>query len=132
MAYVENVAVFLLQCIQFNVINCKYDYVDKPDFTANELVILVNERLEGRPGIGSQIPWVIGVLAGYFADFLSSIGIKLPISYIRLNKFCSSSAFSSAKNDLNEFQAPFTLQEDLESSLVSEFINPDTKKMFFY
>lgn len=113
------------------MINCKYDYVDKPDFTANELVILVNERLGGGPGVVLQIPWVVGNFGGYFADFLSLIGIKLPISSIRLNKFCSSSALSSVKNNLYEFRAPFTLQEDLERTLVSQFINPDTKKMFF-
>jgi nucleoside-diphosphate-sugar epimerase len=132
MAYVGNVAAFLLQCIQSNVRNRKYNYVDKPDFTMNELVTLVRERLGGRPGVGLRIPWVVGILGGYFADFLSLVGIKLPISSIRVKKFCSTSEFSSAKDDLDEFQPPFTLQEGLERTLLSEFINPDPKKIIFF
>ena len=98
----------------------------------NELVSLVRGKLRGSSSVGIRIPKVIGLMAGYTADILAKLGIKLPISSIRVKKFCASSEFSSAKADLDGFEAPFSLQEGLDRTLETEFINPDPDRQIFY
>ena len=59
----------------------------------NELVSLVRGKLRGKPSVGIRIPKFIGLMAGYTADILAKLGVKLPISSIRVKKFCASSEF---------------------------------------
>ena len=132
MAYVENLSAFLVKCIESDKKYAVYNYVDTPDFTMNELVSLVRGKLRGSSSVGIRIPKVIGLMAGYTADILAKLGIKLPISSIRVKKFCASSEFSSAKADLDGFEAPFSLQEGLDRTLETEFINPDPDRQIFY
>lgn len=132
MAYVENLAAFLIKCIEADEKYAVYNYVDTPDFTMNELVSLVRGKLRGKPSVGIRIPKFIGLMAGYTADILAKLGIKLPISSIRVKKFCASSEFSSAKHELDGFEAPFSLQEGLDRTLEAEFINPDPNRQIFY
>jgi GlcNAc-P-P-Und epimerase len=132
MAYVENLAAFLVKCIESDEKYAVYNYVDTPDFTMNELVCLVRGKLRGSPSVGIRIPKFIGLMAGYTADVLAKLGVKLPISSIRVKKFCASSEFSSAKQELDGFEAPFTLREGLDRTLEAEFINPDPDRQIFY
>ena len=132
MAYVENLSAFLVKCIEADEKYAVYNYVDTPDFTMNKLVSLVRCKLRGDPSIGIRIPKSIGLLMGYIADGLAKLGVKLPISSIRIKKFCASSEFSSAKGELDGFIAPYSLQEGLDRTLEAEFINPDPKRPIFY
>ena len=132
MAYVENLAAFLVKCIKSEEKYAVYNYVDTPDFTMNELVSFVRGKLRGKSSVGLRIPKFIGLIAGYTADVLAELGVKLSISSIRVKKFCASSEFSSAKGELDGFEAPFTLQEGLDRTLEAEFINPDPDRQIFY
>ena len=132
MAYVENLSAFLVKCIESDEKYAVYNYVDTPDFTMNELVSLVRGKLRGKPSVGIRIPKFIGLIAGYTADVIAKLGVKLPISSIRVKKFCASSEFSSAKHELDGFEAPFSLQEGLDRTLEAEFINPDPDRQIFY
>lgn len=132
MAYVGNLAAFLVKCIESDEKYAVYNYVDTPDFTMNQLVSLVRGKLRGKPSVGIRIPKIIGLMLGYAADVLALLGAKLPISSIRVKKFCASSEFSSAKADLDGFEAPYTLQEGLDRTLEAEFINPDPDRQVFY
>ena len=132
MAYVENLSAFLVKCIESDKKYAVYNYVDTPDFTMNELVSLVRGKLRGKSSVGIRIPEFIGLMAGYTADVLAKLGVKLPISSIRVKKFCASSEFSSAKHELDGFEAPYTLQEGLDRTLEAEFINPDPDRQIFY
>ena len=132
MAYVENLSAFLVKCIETDEKYAVYNYVDTPDFTMNELVSLVRGKLRGKPSVGIRIPTFIGLMAGYTADILAKLGVRLPISSIRVKKFCASSEFSSAKADLDGFEAPYTLREGLDRTLEAEFINPDPGRQIFY
>jgi nucleoside-diphosphate-sugar epimerase len=131
-AYVENLAEFLLKCIDLEEKYVVYNYVDTPDFSMNELVSLVHGKLRGRPSVTIRVPKFIGLMAGYIADFLSKFGVKLPISSIRIKKFCTSSEFASTQGELNGFVAPYTLQEGLDRTLEAEFINSDPDRQLFY
>ena len=132
MAYVENLAAFLVKCIESDEKYAVYNYVDTPDFTMNELVSLVRGKLRGKSSVGIRIPKFIGLMAGYTADILAKLGVKLPISSIRVKKFCASSEFSSAKHELDGFEAPYTLREGLDRTLEAEFIYPDPDRQIFY
>ena len=132
MAYVENLSAFLVKCIESDEKYAVYNYVDTPDFTMNELVSLVRGKLRGKSSVGVRIPKFIGLMAGYTADILAKLGVKLPISSIRIKKFCASSEFLSAKADLDGFEAPYTLREGLDRTLEAEFINPDPDRQIFY
>jgi hypothetical protein len=98
----------------------------------NELVSLVRGKLRGSPSVGIRIPKFIGLMVGYMADALAKLGVRLPISSIRVKKFCASSEFSSAKGELDGFVAPYSLQEGLDRTLEAEFINPDPDRQIFY
>jgi nucleoside-diphosphate-sugar epimerase len=132
MAYVENLSAFLVKCIESDEKYAVYNYVDTPDFTMNELVSLVRGKLRGQSSVGIRIPKFIGMMAGYTADILAKLGIKLPISSIRVKKFCASSEFSTAKHELDGFEAPYSFQEGLDRTLEAEFINPDPNRQIFY
>ena len=109
-----------------------FNYVDSPDFSMNELVAYVRRKLRGNQSVGLRIPIIIGLFAGYIADGLALLGLKLPISSIRVKKFCASSEFSSAKSQLNSFEAPFFYSWGLDRTLEAEFINPDPKRQIFF
>ena len=132
MAYVENLSAFLVRCIESDKKYAVYNYVDAPDFTMNELVSFVRVKLRGKTSVGIRIPKLVGLMVGYAADVVAELGVKLPISSVRVKKFCASSEFSSAKADLDGFVPPFTLQEGLERTLEAEFINPDPDREVFF
>ena len=75
-----------MKCIQSNEKYAVYNYVDTPDLTMNELVSVVRSKLRGKPSVGIRIPKLVGLLAGYSADILAKLGVKLPISSIRVKK----------------------------------------------
>lgn len=124
MSYVGNVIAF----IEFLISNRKsgyniYNYVDKPDFTTNDLVHHTGEILKKKiPSI--KIPYTIGMFAGYCFDILAYLANKkLPISSIRVKKFCAVTKYDSTKAMSSGFVPPFTLEEGLKRMLEAEFNN---------
>ena len=132
-AYIKNVIAFLEECISSTESYSLYNYVDTPDLDMNSLIKNVRVFLNKENTSGIRLPYWFGILLGYLADSFSYMsGRNLPLSSIRVKKFCSSSAFSSAKFKLNNFKAPFSLDEALEKTLNSEFINPDPNSEIFF
>lgn len=121
MAYVENVAAFLEHSISFNPNLYTYNYVDKPDLSMNNLISYVNNLL-GKPiNMKFRLPFFLGILIGFFFDF---IGVfthkKMPISLIRIKKFCSNSVYDSTVSATG-FIPPVSLIEGLERTVSFEF-----------
>ena len=133
MAYIGNVVAFLETCIASDRQYGVFNYVDTPDLTMNELVSQVRAKLRGESGVGPRLPYWLGIIMGHAADFVSKIsGVKLPISSIRVKKFTSSTEFNSAKNKLDGFEPPFSLDIGLKRTLESEFLSPNpTREIFF-
>jgi len=133
MAYIGNVVAFLVTCIATDEKYGLYNYVDTPDLTMNELVSQVRTKLKGKTGVGFRLPYWLGLLLGYIADFVAVISGKiLPISSIRVKKFASSTEFRTAKVRLDDFDAPFQLSEGIQLTLQSEFLSPDLSREIFY
>jgi GlcNAc-P-P-Und epimerase len=133
MAYIGNIVAFLETCIATDQKYGLYNYVDTPDLTMNELVSQVRTKLKGKSGVGPRLPYWLGLLLGFAADFVAKLsGKNLPVSSIRVKKFASSTEFNSAKASLDSFHAPFLLSQGVERTLQSEFIAPEPNRELFH
>ncbi|QFS84840.1 NAD(P)-dependent oxidoreductase [Roseivivax sp. THAF197b] len=133
MAYVGNVAAFLETAAERGDGYQLYNYVDKPDFDMNKLVAKVRKQLSAKKGVGARLPYWFGLLLGYVADGVASItGKSLPVSSIRVKKFCATTAFASNASALDGFTAPFPMGDALDRTLDAEFINPDPNREIFF
>lgn len=125
MAYVGNVSAFIRHLIDnstngYNVFN----YTDKPDLTMNELLHSTSKIL-GRSIPAIRLPYWIGLCGGKCFDALAWItSRKLPISSVRVEKFCATTQFDATKAHTCGFKAPYTLLEGLSKTLSYEFATP--------
>lgn len=132
MAYVGNIVAFvkyMMENVQegYNVFN----YIDKPDCDMNHLVNHVSRILNKHiPSI--HFPYWLGMMGGYGFDLLAKIlRKKLPISSVRVKKFCATTEFDSSKAHSTGFIPPFTLDEGLARTLEFEFVHPRTDDIQF-
>ncbi|WP_417269137.1 NAD-dependent epimerase/dehydratase family protein [Celeribacter sp.] len=133
MAYIGNVVAFLEACIETDLEYAVFNYSDTPDFDMNTLVKTARKTLKGQENVGFRLPYWFGLSLGYVADVITSVtGKKLPISSIRVKKFCTSTAFSSAPSKLDGFEPPYTLHEGIDRTLESEFLSPDVNRDVFF
>ncbi|TDS13778.1 NAD-dependent epimerase/dehydratase family protein [Sphingobacterium paludis] len=122
MAYVGNIVAFIQFLVENKTVGLEvYNYVDKPDFTTNDLVYhtgkVLNKKIPTR-----RIPYWLGMLGGYGFDVLAwATRKKLPISSVRVKKFCAVTQFDSSKAMGSGFTPPFTMEEGLRRTLKSEF-----------
>jgi nucleoside-diphosphate-sugar epimerase len=133
MAYVENVAAFLEKCAETEQSFALYNYTDSPDFDMNTLVRRARKILKDKDSIGPRVPYWVGLFFGILADTFALVSKrKFSISAIRVRKFCAQSSFSSSKAELDDFLAPFSIEEGMNRTLQSEFISPDPKRQIFF
>tara|TARA_B100000401_G_C52808796_1_gene722502 strand:- start:564 stop:1502 length:939 start_codon:yes stop_codon:yes gene_type:complete len=132
MAYVGNVVAF----IKSRLLNKKmgyqiFNYVDKPDYKMNELVSIIETKMELNSS-NFKLPYWLGYLGGLCFDFFSLLsGKKFPISAVRVKKFCATTQFDAEKVH-KCFDAPFKLKNGLDKTLEHEFINPKEDDILFY
>jgi len=127
MAYVGNIAALIKYTIQ----NFKpgdyrlFNYVDKPDFSMNDLVGQVEKSLDKKlPAI--KFPYWLGYLGGIGFDLISFVTRKkLTISAVRVKKFCATTQFDATAVHKSGFVPPFTLSEGLHNTLHYEFLNTE-------
>ena len=121
MAYVENVAAFITHALNFGVGLHVYNYVDKPDLSMGELVAKVRIALRGQVGGYVTISRPLGQMLGSLADVAAAVLRRpLPVSALRVEKFCATTQFSTAAA-VTGFSPPFTLEEGLRETLAIEF-----------
>ena len=96
-----------------------------------ELVSLVQKKINVK--IPKQkIPFWFGMVAGYCFDLLAFIlKKKLPISSVRVKKFCATTEFNANKVN-TVFNAPYTFEDGLNKTLEYEFINPQKDDILFF
>lgn len=132
MAYVGNVTAFINHRLKeaeegYQVFN----YVDKPDFSMTELVNLIDKKMKLHiPKM--KIPYWVGMLGGFAFDILAKIsGKKLPISSVRVKKFCATTQFDATKTH-KEFNATYSLIEGLNKTLEYEFFKTNKDDITFF
>lgn len=133
MAYVENVAAFLSHVSNFKAGIHIYNYVDKPDFTMNELVGHVNVLLGCNMRCKYKVPIQAGILVGKLFDLLSFITKRnFRISAIRVKKFCSNSVYGTSVAS-TEFAPPVSIYSAIEKTIRYEFLGEDrSEEEVFY
>ena len=133
MAYVGNIVAFVKFMIDekttgYNVFN----YIDKPDFTMNDLVAHVQTVLNKHIP-STHFPYWLGMMGGYCFDLLAFITRKkLTVSSVRVKKFCATTEFDATKAHSSGFKAPFTLADGLRRTLEYEFVHPPKDDVIFY
>ena len=132
MAYVGNVVAFIKYIIENKVYGYNtYNYIDKPDFTMNELVDHISNVLHKHIP-RAHIPYFLGIFGGYCFDIISFITRKkLSISSVRVEKFCATTMFDSSKMAMSGFTPPYTLSEGLARTLEFEFLHPAQDDIVF-
>lgn len=124
MAYLGNITAFLKYCLTnhkpgYHV----YNYIDKPDLSMNELIMLVQEKIGKKKRI-RRIPFALGILGGYFFDLLAKIsGKNQKISSVRIRKFCATTQFDATRAHESGFEAPYSLSDGLEKTIKFEFLS---------
>lgn len=132
MAYVGNVVAFVKWMIEhqtegYNV----YNYIDKPDFTMNELVAHV-EKVLNRHIPSTHYPYWLGMTGGYCFDALAFLTRKkLAVSSVRVKKFCATTEYDATKMQNCGFTPPYSLGEGLARTLEFEFVHPRTDDITF-
>ena len=121
MAYVGNVVDFLKHCLNEKP-GCEiYNYADKPDFSTNELTDVIYRSL-GLKKPGFALPYSLGLGAGYMFDVVARIsGKQLPISSVRVQKFCADTTAQAEKCLKTGFTPQYTLAEGVECMINHDF-----------
>jgi nucleoside-diphosphate-sugar epimerase len=126
MAYVNNVAAFIKHSIGFEERYHLYNYIDKPDMTMNELVHFSRAKMNRSVKPVIKIPYNLAVILGYVFDFISLIiRSPLPISSIRIKKFCSDSQFETSITK-SGFEPTYLLSEGLKKTIEHEFVEDNS------
>lgn len=132
MAYVENAAAFLEFSLTFGAGEHLFNYVDKPDFDMNHLVFEIYTILGKTKKKLFHWPYAIGYFGGLCFDLLAKIlRKKLPISSIRVKKFCSNTLFDSENISKTSFRPPVPLSEGLKNTVEYEFIRKEEGHVFY-
>jgi nucleoside-diphosphate-sugar epimerase len=131
MAYVENIACFIEYSENMDPGVHIYNYIDKPDFDMNSLIIRVRKSLGQEGKVGPKIPYWLGMMAGYGFDLIAKLsGKSLPISSIRIQKFCKDSVYNTAV-ETTGFIAPVNLQTAIDNTIDYEFVSKNKGEVFY-
>jgi len=123
MAYVQNIAEFIIYCINFGPGCHIYNYADKPDFSMNELVLCVDRLLNKTKSLELRLPYKLGLFIGSFFDLLSKLtSKKYPISRVRIKKFCANSTYKNSSSPQG-FVPSVSLVDGIKRTLNHDFNN---------
>lgn len=122
MAYVDNVAAFLVHMLEQPEGLAIYNYADAPDFDMNTLVSQIRRHTGRGETTGLRLPLWLARIVGAVADGVSRVtGRNLPISRVRVAKFVANTEVDASRARTTGFVAPVSLPEGLSRTLESEF-----------
>jgi nucleoside-diphosphate-sugar epimerase len=121
LGYVKNLAAFMEHIIDLGPGTHLFNYADKPDLSMKELVEATRSEL-GKNGRYLRLPVWLGLLIGYACDLASIISRKeLPVSSIRVKKFCEHTILNCDRLLSIGFTAPYSLPEAIKRTVQHEF-----------
>jgi len=123
MAYVDNVSGFITHLLQSEPGTHIYNYVDKPDLSMNDLLAIIRSSLAMRPRANIRIPYRLAIALGYSCDALAFVTRRLlPISRVRVEKFCANTVFSAERALTHaKFVPPVPLELGLRKTIATDF-----------
>jgi nucleoside-diphosphate-sugar epimerase len=128
-AYVENLVLATLEISKQIKDRVKiYNYVDYPQYTTKELSKLIANKLNKKSVF--RIPYKLALFLAIPFDIISYIlGKDLPISRMRIKKFCSPTYFLADKIRSDGFTQKYSPEEGIEKTI--HWINSiDPKKEY--
>jgi nucleoside-diphosphate-sugar epimerase len=121
MAYVENIAAFLIHVLALGPGTHTFNYVDGPDMDMNTLVAFIRGCVH-QQGRLSRIPKPVALAGGHLLDAVARLtGRTFSISAIRVRKFCESTQFLADRVVQSGFVPPYSLREGLARTIQFEF-----------
>lgn len=125
LAYVENVAAFLVRALSSPPGTHCYNYADKPDLSVKELIELADGVLFGGPAKRLRVPYWLGYAGGLLFDVAAALTRRsFPVSAVRVRKFCAATQFAADRAVHTGFVPPFALRAALERTIRYEFVGP--------
>jgi nucleoside-diphosphate-sugar epimerase len=121
LAYVENLAGFLVHALTFGPGVHVYNYADTPALDMNQLVALAAQALgvRRRP---LHLPYGLGLGLGLGCDLLACLSARrLALSAVRVRKYAASTEFANAKCLASGFRPRHDLRDALVATLRHEF-----------
>ena len=133
MAYIDNIVAFIGISLN-NMSGYKlFNYSDSPDLQMKELVSLIRTELIGKSNVGLIFPYYFGLAVGYVADFISRISNRtLPISSIRVKKFCASTQVVCSWKASTDFSPPIELRNAVIKTVKAEYGDEVRPSEVFY
>ncbi|QEK03543.1 NAD-dependent epimerase/dehydratase family protein [Treponema phagedenis] len=132
MAYVENITAFIEFCLHNEAGEHLFNYIDKPDFDMNTLTLEVYTILGKKNKKIFHWPYWLGFFGGLCFDLIAKITRKkLPISSIRVKKFCANTLFDSINIPATNFKPPVSLQQGLYNTIKYEFLDKVDDHVFY-
>ena len=120
-AYVGNVATFLVHTLSLGTGTHVFNYVDGPDMRTSDLVEYVRSCL-GKPGRVTHISKNIAMAGGRMFDLAARLtGRTFPISAVRVQKFCETTQFRADRMRESGFAPPYSLKDGLARTIQFEF-----------
>lgn len=127
MAFVQNVASFLAFLLQADHSpgSYLYNYCDTPTYDMNGLLRDARKALGHSPKPSIVLPYSVGIAIGTVFDIVARIlDARFPISKVRVQKFCASTEFSSARMLATGFVPPVGIRDALLDTIRLEFNRP--------
>jgi nucleoside-diphosphate-sugar epimerase len=122
MAYVGNVADFLIYALSLEQGAYVFNYVDGPDMSMQALVDHVTCCLNHANKKYLRIPKSLALAGGHMIDGWARVTRKsLPISAVRIRKFCENTQFKAERLARSGFRAHYSLSEGLARTIDFEF-----------
>jgi GlcNAc-P-P-Und epimerase len=126
MAYVQNIASFLLFQLDAPAGTHIFNYADKPDYDMNALVALIDQEMS-KPKRSKFRLWRLFAMAiGRVFDFATLI-LRRPfgITSERVFKFCANTQYLAQRVHASGFRPLVTLEDALKTTIREEFVNKD-------
>jgi nucleoside-diphosphate-sugar epimerase len=122
MAYVDNVAAFLVTALDVGSGVHIFNYADRPTLDMNTLVSLIRRQRHLGDGVGPRLPlWLARSSAG-LADVAARVsGRTLAISAVRVAKFVANTEIDAGRAFESGFRAPVELEDGLVRTIDAEF-----------
>ncbi len=122
MAYVENAAGALQWALDLPAGAHIFNYADRPDLRMDELSTIFWKASPNGGRALPRIPYWIGLVVGICCDLASAIIRRpLPISAVRIRKFCSESRVDASKIADAGYQAPVEMRAALDQTIANRF-----------
>lgn len=120
-AYVDNVAGFLVYTLSLGAGTHVFNYVDGPDMRTSDLVEYIRCCL-GKSGRTPRIPKSVAMVGGRMLDVAARLsGRTFPISALRVQKFCETTQFRADQMRQSGFEPPYSLKDALSRTIQFEF-----------